>query len=140
MFLSKKYIFNREKSLKEKVNKKFLAIQDLLDKRDWQTACINIIQLGVYVLSSSQLQDSTSDWEQTLKALPPSLNEKYAKKFEQLFKKLESVSFSSQTLPPPTALKQAEELFKQAKNLINQFSLSFVIIYIVIWFKAPFPA
>ena len=121
----KKIISGRKKSLKEKVNDKFLTIQTLLDKKDWQTACINMIQLGTYVLSSFQIQDSLSDWRQALKVLAPSLNEKYSAEFEELFKKLESLSFSPHSKSSYLALKQAKELFKQSKTLINKFLTHF---------------
>ena len=96
-------------------------IQKLLDKKDWQSACINMIQLGTYVLSSSHLQDSFSDWRQALQALPPSLNEKYSSDFNELFKNLESLSFSPQAQSSDLALKQAKNLFKQIQILINKF-------------------
>ena len=116
-----KVILNREKSLKEKVNDKFLIIQNLLDKKDWQKACINMIQLGTYVLSSSQIQETTSDWRQALKDLAPSLKEKYSSEFSTLFKKLEGLSFAPQYQSSDLGLKQAKGLFKQSKHLINQF-------------------
>ncbi|MCZ0932058.1 MAG: hypothetical protein OXJ52_02780, partial [Oligoflexia bacterium] len=117
----KKIMLNKEKSLKEEVNDKFLMIQALLDKKDWQKACINMIQLGTYVLSSSQIQDSLSDWRQALKALTPSLNEKYSDEFSALFKKLENLSFAPHSQSSDLALQQAKDLFKQIKVLINKF-------------------
>ena len=117
----KKIILSREKSLKEKINNKLLMIQALLDKRDWQKACINMIQLGTYVLSASQIQDSPSDWRSALKNLTPSLKEKYSSDFEKLLKELESLSFSPHSSSSDFALKQAKDLFGRIKSLINKF-------------------
>ena len=116
----KKIMLNRKKSLKEEVNDKILIIQSLLDKKDWQKACVNMIQLGTYVLSSFQIQDSMSDWRQALKTLTPSLNEKYSADFSALFKKLESLSFAPHYQSSDMALRQAKSLFKQVKILINK--------------------
>ena len=117
----KRIILNREKSLKKEVNAKLLKIQKLLDKKDWQKACIQMIQLGTYILSYSHIKESASDWRQALKSLAPSLKERYSEDFESLFKQLESLSFSLHSQSSDLALKQAKSLFKQSKNLINQF-------------------
>ena len=117
----KKIILSRKQSLKEKVNNKLLVIQNLLDKKDWKMACIQMIQLGTYVLTSSHIQNTTSDWRQALKALAPSLNKKYSAEFELLFKKLESLSFSPHFQSSNLALKQAQKLLNQSQALINKF-------------------
>ena len=117
----KKALLVRDKSLKEAVNDKFVGIQALLDKKDWQKACVNMIQLGTYVLSSAQIQDSSSDWRQALKNLTPSLNEKYSSRFESFFKQLERLSFSPHSPSSDLALSQTKHLFKQGQILINQF-------------------
>ncbi|MCY4321134.1 MAG: BatD family protein [Bdellovibrionaceae bacterium] len=118
---SRKFLLNREKSLKEKVNNKFVVIQKLLDKKDWQTACIRMIELGTYVLSSSNMQDLLSGWRQALNSLTPNLKEKYYLEFEIMFKKLEALSFSPQSQSSDLALNQAKNLFIKQKNLINKF-------------------
>ena len=121
----KKIILNREKSLKKEVNAKFLQIQKLIDKKDWQTACINMIQLATYILSYSQIKENTSDWRQAVKNLAPSLKEKYSKDFENLFKQLENLSFSPRSQSSKLALKQAQKLFNQLQTLINKFLTHF---------------
>ena len=117
----KKIILKRKKTLKKKVSDRFLTIQKLLDKKDWKKACIEMIQLGTYVLSLSQIQETAVDWRQSLQVLTPSLNEKYSTEFEILFKKLESLSFSAHLQSSDLALKQSKQLFHQSKILINKF-------------------
>ena len=117
----KNFILKRKKSLKEKIDNQFLQIQKLIDKKNWQKACVNMIQLGTFVLDSAQIEEVSSNWRQALKTLPPSLNKKYAENFERLFKELESLSFSRQIQSQNQALKRTKKLFKQTKSLLSQF-------------------
>ncbi len=118
-------LFKRKKSVRKKINRKFKIIQKLLDKKDWQKACIQMIRVNYMVLYSSQIKSSTPDWRQALKDLPPSLNKKYASQFETLFKKLEFLSFGPgpQVKMNKSALSEAQKLFKHTKTLINSLLL-----------------
>ena len=115
----RKWIAYKKRSLTHKLNNKFLNIKKLLDQKDWQKACVIMIQAGIYVLSLSQIQTVSPDWRQSLKALPPSAHKKYSKSFEKLFLDLESLSFSNDS--KEKALSRAELCFTVLKNLSKSF-------------------
>ena len=117
----KNFALKKEKSLKKEVKQKFEAIQKLLNKKNWQKACAQMILVNYTVLYAAQIKSSSPDWRQTLKKLPPSLNKKYASHFETLFKKLEKLSFGPEPHSKKSALNEAHLLFKHTKKLIKAF-------------------
>ena len=118
----KTFVFKKKKTLKEKINQKFSAIQELLDKKDWQKAGTQMIQINDFILHTAQIKSFSSGWKEALNNLPPSLNKKYASQFEKLFKSLENLSFSPEShLKEKEALDKAEKLFKDTKTLIHAF-------------------
>lgn len=119
----KNLVFKKEKSIKEKIQKKFLNIQNLLDKKDWKKACLQMIHICDFILQTAQIQSSFSGWRQALNKLPPSLNKKYATQFENIFKELENLSFSVQVHSEKVALLKAKSLFQQTKTLVHSLLL-----------------
>ena len=117
----KHFAFKKEKSLNQKIQQNFKAIEKNINKQDWKKACTQMIHLNYFVLYEIQAKNSSSDWRQALHNLPPSLNKKYAVQFETLFKKLEDLSFSPQTHLEKEAINNVRNLFKQTKTLINSF-------------------
>lgn len=111
--------FKKEKSLKKQINQKCSVIQKLLDEKDWKKACTQMIYLNDLLLHKAQIKGSYSGWRQALNNLPPSLNKKYSTQFENLFKDLENLSFSSAIHSEKSALNKAKNLFQQTKNLID---------------------
>ena len=118
---TKNLAFKNEKSFKKQLKQKFKNIQAFLNKKNWQKACTQMIHVNYKALYFAQMQSSPSDWRQALNNLPPSLNKKYALKFETLFKKLEDLSFSPDSHLETEALKEAQTLFENTKTLINRF-------------------
>ena len=118
----KNFVFKKEKTIKEKINQKFSAIQELLDKKDWQKACTQMIQVNSFILHTAQIKSFSSSWKEALNNLPPSWNKKYSSQFEKLFKSLESLSFSPRShLEEKEALDKAKNLFKDTKTLTHSF-------------------
>ena len=117
----KHFAFKKEKSLKEKTNQKLEGIQKLLDQRDWQKACTQMIYVNSFILDAVQIKESSSGWREALNKLPPSLSKKYRAQFENLFTQLESLSFSKKILLEKEALDKTRDLLRQAKTLINSF-------------------
>ena len=117
----KNFSFKKEKTLKEKVNKKISVIQELLQKKNWQKACAHMLHTNNFVIEAVQIKGSSSGWRQALDKLPPSLNKKYFSQFENLFQELENLSFSQKTFSEKEALEKTQSLFKQTKTLIDSF-------------------
>ena len=115
----KNFTFKKEKSLEEKISQKFSNIQKLLNKKSWQKACIQMIQINNFILDTAQIKGSFSGWRQALNNLSPSLNKKYSSQFENLFKNLEDLSFSQNSYSDKEALDKAKSLFQKTKTLIN---------------------
>ena len=118
--VKKTFFSNKKKSINKQVNNKIRKIEKLLNKKDWQSAGIEMIQLNALILSSVQVKESSSHWRQMLRDMPFSLNKKYAKEFEYLFTTLEKLSFSYQNQPEQQVLSQAENLFEKTKFLTQK--------------------
>ena len=117
----KHFAFKKEKSLREKINQKLDSTQKLLDQRNWQKACTQMIYINNFILDAIQIKSSSSGWREALNKLPPSLNKKYMVQFEKLFTQLENLSFSQKAHLEKEALDKTQDLFKQTKTLINSF-------------------
>ena len=118
----KKGFLKKSPSLNKKINNKIKEIEKKLNKREtWQLACIEMIHLLKFILDSFQAEGSSSHWRQSLENLPPSLNTKYAKNLEPLFKELEQLSFSSQK-KDTKAFQQSKALFKKIKAFRKEIS------------------
>ena len=115
----KHFILKKEKTLNKVINKKFLKIQNLLYQKDWQKACMQMIQLNNFILDKAQITDSFSSWREAVDNLPPVLKKKHSKSFTQLFKELEDLSFSPSSQSQKRALNKAGELFKTTKKLVK---------------------
>ena len=115
------FFLKKEDSFNKKINQRLKSINELLNKKNWRKACIQMIRLNYFVLYESQKKSSSSDWRQIVHNLPPSLNKKYALQFENLFKGLENLSFSQASFSEKEALNKAQILFQQTKTLISSF-------------------
>ena len=119
--IRKKVFLNKSQSLNKKINNKIKNIEQKLNQITWQKACIEMIHLLKFILDAFQTENSSSHWRQALDNLPPSLNKKYAKELNSLFKDLEQLSFSSQR-NENQALQTAKTLLKKIKNLRKKLS------------------
>ncbi len=117
----KNIAFKKELSLKYKIHKKIEAIQKFLDQGDWRKACAQMILAHGFALDSAQMKEASSGWRESLKRLSPSLNKKYAQRFESLLTQLESLSFSRKVYWGKEALSQSRDLLKQTKALLDSF-------------------
>lgn len=97
----KKLLAKKNLSLHKKINKKIKQIEkkcnkkNLSQKESQQSVCVEMIDLLMLILNGFQAKTQASHWREALETLPPSLNLKYAKTLENLFKELEQLSFSS---------------------------------------------
>lgn len=120
-FYIKNYKFKKNISVRKEIDKKFTAIQKLLDKKEWQKACTQMIHTNEYLLQSVQIKSFPSGWRQALDNLPPRLSGRYAEQFKDIFKSLESLSFSLESSSEEEALNKTKYLFIQTKNLVKSF-------------------
>ena len=121
LVIKKAFFSKKEKSVDTQANNKIRKIGRLLNKKDWQAACIEMIQLNSLILSSVQVKESSaSHWRQMLRDMPFSLSKKHAKEFENLFTALERLSFSYQDQSEEQVLSQAEDLFEKTKYLTQK--------------------
>ena len=115
--LNKKGVFKRKPSLNQQINARVKVIEHKLKQKtrvNYQTACIEMIDLLKFILDQFQTKSDSSHWRQSLKNLPPSLNKKHSKNLETLFKELEALSFSSQK-NSTKIFQQSQALFKKVK-------------------------
>ena len=113
--LNKKGVFKRKPSLNQQINARVKVIEHKLKQKtrvNYQTACIEMIDLLKFILDQFQTKSDSSHWRQSLKNLPPSLNKKHSKNLETLFKELEALSFSSQ--------KNSTKIFQQSQALLKE--------------------
>ncbi|MBC6415724.1 MAG: BatD family protein [Bdellovibrionales bacterium] len=111
---------NKKQSIKKKFYIKLKDIEKLLNKKDWKSACIEMIQWNVFILSSFQVKENSSHWRQILLDIPSSLDKRYTREFEQLFTDLEKLSFSSQNQEETQNVKQVKNLFEKTKFLSKE--------------------
>lgn len=136
LIVAKRKIFsNKKHSYHKKLKSKIKKIETSLNKsgsqkkatdktrqENLEMACIEMIDLLMFVLDRFQPSAGSSHWREALEKLPPSLNKKYSPDLERLFKELEQLSFSSQK-DEKKAYKKSQALFKKIKLLSQDLSL-----------------
>ena len=113
-------LFKKRLSLKESLRERWLQIDRLIEKKDWQRAALRLISLACFVLREGKIGEGAANWRDLIESLPPSRRQRCGRRLRHLMEELESLSFAPRSLSEREALTKVKALAREGKKILSQ--------------------
>lgn len=111
---------NKKQKVQVQIKKGLKKLAFLIENKKERQASLQLIYLIELALNELAIDNSSSDWQELIKQLPPSLSSRYGPSLSHLMEQLETLNFSHHDLSREARLSTIETLYKKAERLLVQ--------------------